>query len=86
MGRDESHDRSAFAHGPPPHHPNYASSPLPPPSLPTPLRPSVRHRIDREVARPAGRSVDAAPCFNITAPEGRVGRKCGPCLVAEDLA
>ena len=27
----------------------------------TPLRPSVRHRVHREVARPAGRSVDAAP-------------------------
>jgi len=54
MGRDGRHDRSAFAHGPP-HHLNHASSPPSPPSLPTPLRPSVRHRIDQEVARPAGR-------------------------------
>jgi len=61
MGRDGRHDRSAFAHGPP-HHLNHASSPpFPPPPCPLPLRPSVRHRIDREVARPAGRSVDAAP-------------------------
>jgi hypothetical protein len=62
MGRDGRYDRSAFAHAPgPPHHLNHASSPLPLPSLPTPLRPSVRHRVHREVARPAGRSVDAAP-------------------------
>jgi hypothetical protein len=56
MGRDGRYDRFAFAHGLL-HHLNPASSLPPLPSLPTPLRPSVRHRIHREVARPAGRSV-----------------------------
>ena len=77
MGRDGRYDRSAFAHGLP-HHLNHASSPLPLPSLPTPLRPSVRHRIHREVARPAGRSVDAAP----VAPPVSVGRNVGSAAAA----
>ena len=70
MGRDGRYDRSAFAHGPS-HHLDHASSPpFPPPPCPPPFRPLVRHRIDREVARPAGRSVDAAPL----APPASVGR------------
>ena len=70
MGRDGRYDRSAFAHGPS-HHLDHASSPpFSPPPCPPPFRPLVRHRIDREVARPAGRSVDAASLAS-PAPVGR---------------
>jgi len=68
MGRGGRHDRSAFAHGPPTT--STTRLPLPPPPCPLPPRPSVRHRIDREVARPAGRSADAAPL----APLASIGR------------
>jgi hypothetical protein len=76
MGRDGRHDRSAFAHGgPPPHHLNCASFPLSPPTQPTPPPPTRPPPNDREVARPAGRSVDAAPLALPTlAPPASVGR------------
>jgi hypothetical protein len=66
---------------------------FPPPFLPhpppPPLRPSVRHRIDREVARPAGRSVYSAPVAlpasvgrNVDAAAAAVRMPCAPCAAS----
>ena len=60
------------AHGLPHHTSTTRLPPSPPlsPPYPPPLQPAGGHRIHREVARPAGRSVDFAP----VAPPVSVGR------------